>query len=860
MGTRQTLPVLPLRGTVIFPGLTAPISAGRPGTLRAIESALKGDRLVFAVAQRDNEDEPKPEILYSMGVIARIGQIQRGLGGVQLLLQGEQRATSLQYTPGDGFLTAVVMPTEEMSPLNEHDAAFEALQKETRERAAELGERRGLPEEVVHQVLDAVEEPGRFADLVAGYLELPVPEKQGLLETLSVEERLRRVLVHVQRQIGMLEAQEEIKSQVQEELGERQREMFLREQMKAIQKELGDDDQSKEVQELRDKLAKLDLPKDARTEVERELGRLERTGRESMEAQVIRTYLEWIAELPWNKRSDDQLDLKRADGILDEDHYGLQDVKDRVLEFLAVRQLRAKQLAEEVTRTGEFPAAKLRTAKEDATPALGISEPDDRPITDAKEAKSRAMAKGPILLFVGPPGVGKTSIAKSIARSLGRQYVRVALGGARDEADIRGHRRTYVGAMPGRIIQGMKQAGTKNPVFLLDEVDKLGTSFQGDPASALLEVLDPAQNDSFTDHYLGVTFDLSEVLFIATANFIQNIPGPLLDRMETVEFSGYTEREKAEIAKKYLLPRQLEENGLGDKHVRFNDEAVGSIVSNYTRESGVRQLEQKIGAVCRKVARQLAAGDGDVLADNVIDADEVRQLLGRPKVHPERAQESNEVGIATGMYYTPVGGDIMFVEASIRRSERSRVAEESDPVLRHGGSGPISLILTGQLGDVMKESARAALTYATNNAHLLGIPAERMEGALEAHIHVPAGAIPKDGPSAGIAIATALVSELSGRPVRRDVAMTGEITLRGRVLPIGGLKEKVLGAHRAGIKHIIIPKQNEADLEDVPDEVQQQLTFHPVETLSQVLAVALMHEAHLDATDRVVDIPEGVGV
>ena len=855
MAQRQTLPVLPLRGTVIFPGLTAPIAAGRPGTLRAIESALKGDRLVFAVAQRDNTDEPAPEILYSMGVIARIGQIQRGLGGVQLLLQGEQRATSLQYTEGDGFLSAVVVPTEEMAPVSESDAAFEALHKEARERAAELGEKRGLPEEVVHQVLDSVEEPGRFADLVAGYIELTVPEKQGLLETLSVEERLRRVLVHVQRQIGMLEAQEEIKSQVQEELGERQREMFLREQMKAIQKELGDDDQSREVEELREKLTKLDLPKEARVEVERELGRLERTGRESMEAQVIRTYLEWIAELPWSQRSDDQLDLNRAATVLEEDHYGLQDVKDRVLEYLAVRQLRARQLAEEVAKTGEFPAFKVKAPKDDATPALGVE--DDKPITDAREAKARAMAKGPILLFVGPPGVGKTSIAKSIARSLGREYVRVSLGGARDEADIRGHRRTYVGAMPGRVIQGMKQAGTKNPVFLLDEVDKLGVSFQGDPSAALLEVLDPAQNDSFTDHYLGIPFDLSEVLFIATANFVQNIPGPLLDRMEMVEFSGYTEREKAEIAKKYLIPRQLEENGLDDKGVKFTDDAVANIVANYTRESGVRQLERQVGAVCRKVARRVATGNDGILADRTIDADEVRELLGRPKVHPERAAEQNEVGMATGMYYTPVGGDIMFVEASIRRREAPVSTEDGETPSRMQAA-PMSLILTGQLGEVMKESARAALTYATNNAAALGIPAHRLDGAMEAHIHVPAGAIPKDGPSAGIAIATALVSEMSGRPVRRDVAMTGEITLRGRVLPIGGLKEKVLGAHRAGIKHIILPFENDADLEDVPDEVRQQLTFHPVATLPEVLQIAMADELASDTATVEEEVPAGV--
>lgn len=817
----------------MFPGLTAPISAGRPGTLRAIESALKEDRLVFAVAQRDNSDEPSADILYSMGVIARIGQIQRGLGGVQLLLQGEQRATALQYSVTDGYLTAIVVPTEEMNLTLEHDPAFEALEKETRERAAELGEKRGLPEEVVHQVLESVTDPGRFGDLVAGYIDLPVPEKQGLLETLSVEERMRRVLVHVQRQIDLLEAQEDIKSQVQEELGERQREMYLREQMKAIQKELGEENSAKEVEELRERLNKVTLPKEGRAEVERELGRLERAGRESMEAQVIRTYLEWIAELPWDKRSSDDLDLNHASEVLDDDHYGLKDVKDRVLEFLAVRQLRAQQLAEEVDKAGEIPADRLRPEKDE--PTSHLSDGGDKPITDAMEAKSRAMAKGPILLFTGPPGVGKTSIAKSIARALGREYIRVALGGARDEADIRGHRRTYVGAMPGRIIQGMKQAGTRNPVFLLDEVDKLGVSYQGDPSSALLEVLDPAQNDTFTDHYLNIPFDLSEVLFIATANFIQNIPGPLLDRMEVVDFAGYTEREKAEIAKKYLLPRQLEESGLSDKNLDITDDAIMSIVSQYTREAGVRQLERQVGAVARKIARKIATGESVELK---VDAEQVREILGRPKVHPEHIQPENQVGVATGMYYTPVGGDIMFVEASIRRFYGNRTG---DSVEMPGPGGAVSLILTGQLGDVMKESARAAFTYATNNAASLGIPRERL-GAIEAHIHVPAGAIPKDGPSAGIAIATALVSEMSDRAIRRDVAMTGEITLRGRVLPIGGLKEKVLGAHRAEIKHIILPKANEADIEDIPEEVRGELTFHPVETLSEVLEIALEPE------------------
>jgi len=782
MSDRMSLPVLPLRDAVLFPGVATPIGAGRPATLRAIEAALKNpDRKVFAVAQKENVDQVTPGVLYSTGTIARISQVQRNLGGVQLILHGEARGTSVHYSETNGYLEATVRETADLPPLNEKDAAFVALHREVRERAAELGQKSGLPAEVVQQVLQGVADPGALADLVAGHLDIQPVERQQLLETLAVEDRLRRVLVHVQRQIAVLDAQEDIKSQVQEELGERQREMLLREQMKAIRKELGEEEEAAEADDLKKRLDALDLPEAARKEVDRELDRLERAGRESMEAQVIRTYLETVAELPWNKRAEESLDLKRAEEILEEDHYGLQDVKDQVLEFLAVRQLRQQQPKEEAP-----------------------GNEDDR------------ASRAPTLLFVGPPGVGKTSIAKSIARAMGRPYVRISLGGARDEADIRGHRRTYVGAMPGRIIQGMKQAGAKNPIFLLDEVDKLGISFQGDPAAALLEVLDPAQNDSFTDHYLGVPFDLSEVLFIATANFIQSIPGPLLDRLEMVNFAGYTEREKLEIAKRYLVPRQLRENGLRVDQLTLSDAALSEIIASYTREAGVRQLEREIGKLGRKIARKIADGAAQQVT---VGPKDIPDLIGRPKVHPERMAGEDQVGVTTGMYYTPVGGDIMFVEASVMR-----------------GKG--ELVLTGQLGDVMKESARAALTYAKSHAELLGIP----EGAFidtDIHVHVPAGAIPKDGPSAGITMATALVSALSRRPARHDIAMTGEITLRGRVLPIGGVKEKVLGAVRAGIATVILPKENERDLEDLPEEVRKTLEVHLVEELGDVLSLAL---------------------
>ncbi|MDE2976701.1 MAG: endopeptidase La [Acidobacteriota bacterium] len=803
-GPKPELPVIVLRDLVVYPGVTMPMEIGRADTLSAIQAAAEHpERTFFALLQREKSEKVDPLGLHTIGVVARVVQLQHGLRGTQAVVVGLHRGIVLRIEEGDEHLTATVSPAEELLPVDPKDLAFVALDEELRNRAAELGARSGIPNDVITKTLRAVTDSGRLADLVAGHLELPANDHQSLLETLAVEERMRRVLTLVQRRIKVLDAQEDINTQVQEELGDRQREMYLREQLKAIRKELGDDDGADDLEELKARVADLELPEAARKEVDREFRRLERMGRESMESQVIRTYIETVCELPWSEVSEERLDLADAARILDEDHYGLDDVKDRILEFLAVRVMHDRRARRE--------------------------EPE------AEDPRADESGRSPILLFAGPPGVGKTSIAKSIARAMGREYVRVSLGGARDEADIRGHRRTYVGSMPGRLLHGMKQAGVKNPVFLLDEVDKLGASLQGDPSAALLEVLDPAQNSAFIDHYLGVPYDLSQVLFIATANFTQNIPAPLRDRMETVEFSGYTEREKLGIARQFLLPRAVRNGGLSADQIEVGDEALGEVISHYTHEAGVRQLERELGRMARKVARRLAStpeepGDGadeavEAVATTDVGAAGVREFLGRPRVRPERALERDAVGVATGMYYTPVGGDIMFVEVETT-----------------GGKGELQL--TGQLGDVMKESARAAWTYARSNADALRIPPGSFE--TDVHVHVPAGAIPKDGPSAGVTMAAALVSALSGRPAKARIAMTGEITLSGRVLPIGGVKEKVLGAVRAGIREIVLPKQNEADLEDLPADVLETLTVHAVEQLGEVLAVALPSARFVD--------------
>ena len=774
------VPVCPVRGSVLYPTMVMPIDAGRAISIRAINAALDRDRTIVIVSQKDREvEEPTPDDLFEVGTACNIMRMKKNPdGSIQMLVRAFARVRIDNYQVSGGLIEANVEP---LDVPDGDTVVLEAAFRELKDKFTDIVEHgRGIQQEVAQFIMN-LEDPGQFADYVAYHLDFKLEDKQDVLEANSIAERIRKVLVLIDTEIELQETQRRLQKEVKEEIDRNQREYFLREQIKALQKELsGNDDDEDEIEEFREKLEELDLPEEAMKEAQRELNRLARMHPDSAEASVIRTYLTTIVELPWNERSDDSLDVERAAQILEEDHYGLEKVKDRVLEYLAVRRLKAEQ-----AQKGEI---------------------------DENEVN-----KGPILLFVGPPGVGKTSIAQSVAKALGREYVRISLGGARDESDIRGHRRTYIGSMPGRIIQGIRQAGTKNPVFLLDEVDKLGVSYQGDPSSALLEVLDPAQNNAFVDHYLGVPFDLSEVLFVATANYVQQIPEALLDRMEVIEFSSYIEQEKLEIAKRYLVPRQIRENGLVARQISFSDGALAKLITSYTREAGVRNLERTIGTVARKAARRIAEGDAKRVR---VGERSLESYLGPERFTPESEAEDNLVGVATGMYFTPVGGDILFVETSITPGK--------------GG-----LVLTGQLGDVMKESARAALTYAKSNAKRFGIKQETLDES-EIHIHVPAGATPKEGPSAGIALATSLISALTNVPVRKDVAMTGEVTLRGRVLPIGGLKEKILGAKRAGIKHIVYPAKNEPDMREIAGHLKKSLVSHAVEELDQVLDIALV--------------------
>lgn len=777
---KERIPVCPVRGSVLYPSMVMPVDATRPISIRAINAALDRDRVIIIVSQKDREiQEPAVKDLYTVGTACNILRMKKNPdGNIQMLVQAFARVSVKQYYNHSEVIEADVEAIE--VPVGEQ-VLLEAAFRELREKFADMLENSRNVQPEVAQFIMNLEDAGQFADYVAYNLDFRHEDKQAVLEAPTVAERVKKVLVLIDTELELAETQRRLQREVKDEIDRNQREYFIREQIKALQRELsGSDDEEDEIEEFRAKLDALDLPEAAMKEAERELSRLSRMHPDSAEASVIRTYLTTLTELPWNTRSDDKLHMDSAIQILEEDHYGLEKAKDRVLEYLAVRKLKSDRAAK-----GELNAEDVN--------------------------------KGPILLFVGPPGVGKTSIAKSVAKALGREYVRISLGGARDESDIRGHRRTYIGSMPGRIIQGIRQAGTKNPVFLLDEVDKLGSSYQGDPSSALLEVLDPAQNNGFVDHYLGVPFDLSEVLFVATANYPQGIPEALMDRMEVIEFNSYIEQEKLEIAKRYLLPRQITENGLKPRQISISDGAISKVISSYTREAGVRNLERTIGTLARKAARRIA--EGSVKRVKLTERS-LEPFLGSEKFSPESEAEDNLIGVATGMYYTPVGGDILFVETSVTQGK--------------GG-----LVLTGQLGDVMKESARAALTYAKTNAGRFGIAQEVLDNN-EIHMHVPAGATPKEGPSAGIALATSLISALTAIPVRKDVAMTGEITLRGRVLPIGGLKEKVLGAKRAGIKHIIFPQKNSGDLNDIPQHLRKSLSFHAAEDLDQVLDIALV--------------------
>ena len=767
----EAMPVLPLRDTVAYPDTLAPLGVGQDRSIKLVDDVLAGNRMLVMVASRDpEEDTPSPDQLHDVGVVGVVTRMLKVPDGtIRILVQGSQRVKLDDYVTEKPYLVARIT---ELPDIVEESPELEALTRNVQKTFSDIIEQIPyLPEELQLAVTN-IDEPSALSHLIAGALRISTEEKQLLLEEVDVARRLRMLSEILARELEVIQLGSQIQSEVQSSIDKGQREYFLREQLKAIQTELGEEDeQAAEINELRERIEAAQLPEHAHQAAERELSRLEKLPPAAAEHGVIRTYLEWLVELPWSRRTEDNLNIEHAREVLDTDHYDMELIKDRILEYLAVRKL----------------------------------NPD---------------SPGPILCFVGPPGVGKTSLGQSIARALGREFERISVGGVRDEAEIRGHRRTYIGAMPGTIIRALRDAGSKNPVFMIDELDKMGSDFRGDPSSAMLEVLDPAQNDAFRDHYLDMPFDVSEVMFIATANVLDTIPGPLRDRMEVIQLAGYTADEKRHIARRYLVPRQIRDNGLKPSQISFTDPALTAIIEEYTREAGVRNLEREIGTVCRKVARMVAEGGSNVKKVKV-SGKKVRELLGRRRVFSETRRRTRVPGVSTGLAWTPTGGDVLFIEATAMP-----------------GNG--KLVITGQLGDVMRESAQAALSYVRANARDLapGLN-EHWFAEHDLHIHVPAGAVPKDGPSAGVAITVALVSLITGRPVRNDVAMTGEVTLTGQVLPIGGVKEKSLAAQRAGIKLIILPSRNEGDVDEIPEHERADVEFRYAEKVGDALAVAL---------------------
>ncbi len=780
------LPILPLRGLVVYPLTAVPLTIGQPRSIRLVDDVANSERLIGLIAARDPEKEtPNPEDLYQTGTIAMIHRLFRAPDGtIRLVVQGLSRFRVVEYLQTEPYLKARIEPAPE---VEEEGIEMEALARNVRDQFIHITELiPSIPREFVNSIA-SIEGSLQTTYSIANFQRMDLQDAQDILEFDSTRDKLLKLVSILTREIEMLELGQKIQNEARSEIEKVQREYFLREQLKAIQKELGErDEQAADVEDFRQKIEKAGMPEEAAKQSQRELDRLSRLPTSSAEYGVIRTYLDWLVSLPWNIQTNDNLDISHAREVLDHDHYGLEDIKARILEFLAVRKLRLERRDE-------------------------LSQ-------DLRDDQIRREREGVILCFVGPPGVGKTSLGQSIARALGRKFIRISLGGIRDEAEIRGHRRTYIGSLPGRILQALRRVESNNPVFMLDEIDKMSADFRGDPASALLEVLDPEQNSEFRDHYLEVAFNLSQVMFITTANTLETIPAPLLDRMEIIQLAGYTEGEKVKIANQYLVPRQLRENGLLPGEVVFTEAAIHTIIRQYTREAGVRNLERELGAVCRKVVAQLAENKLDVYE---IDADQVRKYLGRPHFQgdEEISMRTSEPGVATGLAWTPVGGDILFIEATRM-------------------PGAKGFQTTGSIGKVMEESAKAALSYVRSRAEVLGLPLDFFDHS-DIHLHIPAGAQPKDGPSAGVTIATAIVSLISGKPVRPDVGMTGEITLRGQVLPVGGIKEKVLAAHRYGLKTIILPKKNQEDLEELSEEVRNALNFVFAETVSDVIQNAL---------------------